>query len=47
MRIIGSYAGIVVARLLYIFVAAKAVSMILSGMEEFLVRVSGLTQQCS
>ncbi|MHC4741836.1 MAG: MarC family protein [Planctomycetota bacterium] len=46
MRLIGSYAGIVVARLLYIFVAAKAVSMILSGMEEFLVRVSSLTQRC-
>jgi len=40
MRVIGSYAGAVVARLLYIFVAAKAVSMILSGVEEFLIGVS-------
>jgi multiple antibiotic resistance protein len=35
MRIVGPYAGIIIARLLYIFLAAKAVSMILDGVGEF------------
>lgn len=36
MRLVGPYAGTIIARLLYIFLAAKAVAMILDGMGEFL-----------
>jgi multiple antibiotic resistance protein len=36
MRLMGSYAGIVIARLLYIFLAAKAVAMVLHGLAGFL-----------
>ena len=30
--------GLIVARLLYIFLAAKAVAMVLDGMDDFLIR---------
>ena len=36
MRLIGPYVGMIVARLLYIFLAAKAVSMVLDGTDDFL-----------
>ena len=36
MRLVGPYAGTIIARLLYIFLAAKAVAMILDGTSEFL-----------
>ncbi len=36
MRLIGPYAGMMIARLLYIFLAAKAVAMVLQGVENFL-----------
>jgi multiple antibiotic resistance protein len=47
MRFVGPYAGIIIARLLYIFLAAKAVAMVLDGVGEFLRQffpgTSGLT----
>jgi multiple antibiotic resistance protein len=36
MRLAGPYAGMMIARLLYIFLAAKAVAMVLQGVKEFL-----------
>jgi multiple antibiotic resistance protein len=36
MRIIGPYAGTMIAKLLYIFLAAKAVGMVLEGVGAFL-----------
>jgi multiple antibiotic resistance protein len=36
MRLAGPYAGMMIARLLYIFLAAKAVAMVLHGVEKFL-----------
>jgi len=36
MRLVGPYAGTIIARLLYIFLAAKAVAMVLAGTGEFL-----------
>lgn len=39
MRILGPYAGKVIPRLLYIFLAAKAISMVLDGTEEYIVRI--------
>ncbi len=36
MKLIGPYAGMVISRLLYIFLAAKAVSMVLQGIATFL-----------
>lgn len=36
MRLVGPYAGTIIARLLYIFLAAKTVAMVLDGMGEFL-----------
>ncbi len=36
MRLAGPYAGMMIARLLYIFLAAKAVAMVLRGVEDFL-----------
>ncbi len=36
MRLIGPYAGMMIARLLYIFLAAKAVAMVLQGVGGFL-----------
>ena len=36
MRLLGPYAGLIIARLLYIFLAAKAVAMILDGTDDFL-----------
>jgi multiple antibiotic resistance protein len=36
MRLIGSYAGTMIAKLLYIFLAAKAVGMVLDGTGDFL-----------
>ena len=41
MRILGPYAGRIISRLLYIFLAAKAVSMVLGGLEEFIRGVMG------
>jgi multiple antibiotic resistance protein len=38
MRLIGPYAAMVVARLLFIFLAAKAVSMVLDGTADYLTR---------
>lgn len=38
MQLIGPYVGLIVARLLYIFLAAKAVSMVLDGTDDFLIR---------
>jgi multiple antibiotic resistance protein len=39
MRIIGPYAGTMIAKLLYIFLAAKAVGMVLDGISAFLKQV--------
>lgn len=39
MRIIGPYAGTMIAKLLYIFLAAKAVGMVLDGVSAFLREV--------
>ncbi len=39
MRIIGPYAGTMIAKLLYIFLAAKAVGMVLDGVGAFLHQV--------
>jgi multiple antibiotic resistance protein len=36
MRLAGPYAGMMIARLLYIFLAAKAVAMVLDGTAEFI-----------
>ncbi len=36
MRLVGPYAGMMIARLLYIFLAAKAVAMVLNGTREFI-----------
>ena len=36
MRLMGPYAGMMIARLLYIFLAAKAVAMVLDGLGGFL-----------
>jgi len=36
MRLVGPYAGMMIARLLYIFLAAKAVAMILKGLTQFI-----------
>ncbi len=36
MRLVGPYAGMMIARLLYIFLAAKAVAMVLDGTGEFI-----------
>ncbi len=36
MRLAGPYAGMMIARILYIFLAAKAVAMVLHGVEKFL-----------
>lgn len=36
MRLVGPYAGMMIARLLYIFLAAKAVAMVLDGTGQFL-----------
>jgi multiple antibiotic resistance protein len=36
MRLAGPYAGMMIARLLYIFLAAKAVAMVLQGVQAFL-----------
>ncbi len=38
MRLVGPYAGTMIAKLLYIFLAAKAVAMILDGVGVFLAR---------
>jgi multiple antibiotic resistance protein len=38
MRLTGPYAGTMIARLLYIFLAAKAVAMILHGVGGFLAQ---------
>ncbi len=38
MQLIGPYVGLIVARLLYIFLAAKAVAMVLDGTDDFLIR---------
>ena len=35
MRLVGPYAGMMIARLLYIFLAAKAVAMVLDGIGGF------------
>jgi len=47
MRLAGPYAGMMIARLLYIFLAAKAVAMILHGvggfLEQFFPRLQTLT----
>ena len=40
MRLVGPYAGMMIARLLYIFLAAKAVAMVLDGVTEFIRRLS-------
>ena len=40
MRLAGPYAGMMIARLLYIFLAAKAVAMVLHGAEAFFRHVS-------
>jgi multiple antibiotic resistance protein len=40
MRLVGPYAGMMIARLLYIFLAAKAVAMVLDGITEFVHRLS-------
>jgi len=40
MRLVGPYAGMMIARLLYIFLAAKAVAMILDGTREFIRSLS-------
>ena len=42
MRLLGPYAGRIISRLLYIFLAAKAVSMVLDGLEEFVRRIIAL-----
>ena len=39
MRVLGPYAGRVIPRLLYIFLAAKAISMVLDGTEEYIIRI--------
>lgn len=39
MRLIGPYASMMIARLFYIFLAAKAVAMVLSGITDFISRV--------
>jgi len=44
MRLIGPYAGMIVARLLYIFLAAKAVAMVLDGTDDFLAQFLPLLQ---
>lgn len=36
MRLVGPYVGMMIARLLYIFLAAKAVAMVLNGVTEFI-----------
>ena len=36
MKLLGPYAGMIIPRLLYIFLAAKAVAMVLEGTAEFL-----------
>jgi multiple antibiotic resistance protein len=36
MRLVGPYAGMMIARLLYIFLAAKAVAMVLDGATDFI-----------
>ncbi len=36
MRLVGPYAGMMIARLLYIFLAAKAVAMVLDGTTDFI-----------
>jgi len=38
MHLLGPYAGLIIARLLYIFLAAKAVAMVLDGTDDFLAR---------
>jgi multiple antibiotic resistance protein len=38
MHLLGPYAGLIIARLLYIFLAAKAVAMVLDGTDDFLVQ---------
>lgn len=39
MRLLGPYASMMIARLFYIFLAAKAVAMVLNGVEEFIIRL--------
>ncbi len=39
MRLIGPYAGTMIAKLLYIFLAAKAVGMVLDGVGTFLRQI--------
>ncbi|HON91654.1 MAG TPA: MarC family protein [Sedimentisphaerales bacterium] len=41
MRLIGPYAGMMIGRLFYIFLAAKAVAMVLNGVTEFIHGLSG------
>jgi multiple antibiotic resistance protein len=41
MRLVGPHAGMMIARLLYIFLAAKAVAMVLNGVTEFIHGLSG------
>jgi hypothetical protein len=43
MHLIGPYAGIMIAKLLYIFLAAKAVAMVLDGVGAFLSQYFPLT----
>lgn len=38
MRLLGPYASMMIARLFYIFLAAKAVAMVLDGIENFITR---------
>jgi multiple antibiotic resistance protein len=44
MRLTGPYAGMIVARLLYIFLAAKAVAMVLDGTDDFLAQLLPVLQ---
>lgn len=39
MRLLGPYASMMIARLFYIFLAAKAVAMVLDGIENFITRL--------
>jgi multiple antibiotic resistance protein len=45
MALLGPYAGMMIARLLYIFLAAKAVAMVLHGVGGFLEQYFPLPPQ--
>jgi multiple antibiotic resistance protein len=46
MRLMGPYAAMIVARLLFIFLAAKAVSMVLDGTSDYLMRFFPAAHAC-